>query len=319
MPWLYITVVLLMRIVQSVFIKTNSKLVPKNSICYLKYTSFYIGCASIPAFILFIINGTQETLGLYFGQTLIYASISGVALAITCFCSLYALSSGTIVLSSLFGTAGLIVPSIAGIFLYNEHLSVWQYIAIIVFILGAYFLVGNSKTVYGKFSIKTLFVLLINLIMNGVTMLAQTMFARNLPEGNVSLFSFLSFFSGVVVLAIVLLLFIYIYNVKGKMDNKTSEKDFVLMPSNADEIKLPSKVFLGATFLAIAVFLINQLVTLSAGMISPIVLFSITNGGATIISAVVGAVMYKEKFTTESVLGIVLGVGALILIKLFAI
>ena len=318
MGWFYIVIVLLMRIVQNVFVKTNSKLVPKNSVCYLKYTIFYIGCASIPAFVLFLIGYVGRGGVLYFDETLFYATLSGVALAIGCCCSLYALTTGTMVLNSLFATAGLLVPTIAGVFLYQELLSIWQYVAIVIFMLGAYFLVGNSKTIYGKFSFTTLVVLIVNLLSNGITMLMQTMFARNVENGNVSLFSFLSFISGAVVLALVL--FVILIIVKNSDDKVENNNDiFALLPNKKGQLALPKKVFLGALILAVAVFVINQLITISASTISPVTLFSFTCGGATIISAVVGSIMYKEKFTTKSIIGIILGVGSLIMIKIFTV
>ena len=67
--------------------------------------------------------------------------------------------------------------------------------------------------------------------------------------------------------------------------------------------------------LSTAVFIINQLATLATAIVSPVILFTFINGGSTIIGAVVAALMFKEKFATRSVTGIVLGVLALIIIK----
>lgn len=317
MAWVYISIILLMRVVQNIFTKSNVKLVPKNSVGYLKYTIFYIACAAIPAFLLFVIEYLRQSQALFFWETLLYASISGVSLAISCCCSLYALSTGTMVLNSLFATAGLLVPSIAGIFLWQEYLSFFQYVAIVVFIVGAYLLIGSSKDLYGKFSLKTLCVLVVNLITNGLTMLMQTIFARNVSGGSVSMFSLLSFLSGALILSLVLVVVFAI--LKKSTERETVSKDFQMWPTKGDTVSLPKKVYLGVIFLAIAVFVINQLATMSANMVSPVVLFAFINGGATIISSLVGAIMYKEKFTIKSVVGLILGVSALILIKVFSL
>ena len=95
-------------------------------------------------------------------------------------------------------------------------------------------------------------------------------------------------------------------------------EDFVLLPDNSKQIQITKKTYLFALFLAIAVFLINQLATLSTPLISPVILFALINGGSTIISALVGAVMYKEKLSMRATIGIILGIGALIALKVFA-
>ncbi len=321
MVWLYIAIVLVMRIFQSVFNKINAKAVPKNTIAYLKYNIFYFSIASACALLLYIVElvGSEITV-INFSETLFYAIASGVGLAVACSCSLYALTSGTIVLDSLFGTAGLLVPAIASIFLYQEILTIWQWVFILVFFIGAYLLVGNSKEIYGKFSLKTLLVLITSLLMNGLTMLMQTMFSRNVENGSISLFSVLSFLSGVGLLGLLLLVLIITYKVKGhKQCEKVVSEEFTLFPLKETDNVIPKKNLLYALILAFAVFVINQLATISANLISPVVLFAFINGGATIISALVGVFLFKEKLNIKGIIGIVIGIGSLLLIKLLGV
>ena len=47
-------------------------------------------------------------------------------------------------------------------------------------------------------------------------------------------------------------------------------------------------------------------------MLSSAVLFAFVNGGATVVSAVVGAVVYNEKITLKSACGILIGIVAMI-------
>lgn len=80
-------------------------------------------------------------------------------------------------------------------------------------------------------------------------------------------------------------------------------------------MKLPGKVILYISFLAFAVFVIQQLVTMLTSVMPSVVLFTIVNGGAAIIAYIVGAVMYKESVTLKSALGVLIGIIALVLIK----
>ena len=128
-------------------------------------------------------------------------------------------------------------------------------------------------------------------------MLAQQMFTFYVPDGDVSVFSFLSF--GIVG---VLLLILSLIPAKGEAKI---------------EYRLSSKLLLLGAVSAIAVFIINQLATLSTELVLPAILFAFINGGSTIIAAIVAAVGFHEKLTIRSILGIIIGVIALVIIKAF--
>lgn len=76
--------------------------------------------------------------------------------------------------------------------------------------LGAYLLIGDSKSIYGKFTLKTFCVLLLSLITNGITMLLQKLFAENLKGGSVSRFSFVTFAAGVMFVVIALSYYLFL-------------------------------------------------------------------------------------------------------------
>lgn len=317
MVWLYIGIILCMRVVQSVFSKQAANHVPSNMIGYIKYTVFYQGMAAVLALVLFLIGQIGGEATPEIGATLLYATISGIALAICCMCSLYALGTGTMVLNSIFGTAGLLIPTIASMFRYDEVLQIWQWLGIAVFIVGACLLIGNSKSIYGKFTWKTFLVLMLSLITNGLTMFMQKMFGMELADGNVSLFSFGSFASGVVVLLVVLaILSLYAARQRTPAEQSTQTGEFTFLPMHPSDTRLPKQLFLYGSLLAIAVFIINQFATMATPLISAVVLFALINGGATVISAIVGAVMFREKLSLQTIIGILLSIGALVAIQI---
>ena len=78
MVWLFIAIILCMRVVQSACSKKNATLLPKNALGYLKYVVFYMFLATCMASVLFIINiCTAGFKALYFAETLPYALIAG--------------------------------------------------------------------------------------------------------------------------------------------------------------------------------------------------------------------------------------------------
>ena len=316
MVWIFISIILCMRVVQSVFNKKNSNALPKNAIGYLKYVLLYMSIACALATSLFAINMAVSDAKLDFVvQTALYASITGISLATTCICSLYNLSNGTMALNSLFSTAGLLIPTVASIFLYGETLEIWHWAAIVIFMVGAFLLVGSSKAIYGNFSIKSLASLVIMLVSEGCTMLMQKSFGMNFPGGNVSLFSACLFASGAVILSLALGALCIAYKVKGGAQ-ASNNGGFTLLPASMGDAKLDKKIYVYAFLLAGAVFVINQLATKSTPLISAVVLFAFINGGATIISTLVGATLFKEKISARSAIGLVLGIGSLILLQI---
>ena len=246
------------------------------------------------------------------GQTTVYAAISGAALAVLCMCTVYALSRGTMVLQSLFSTAGLLIPTIVSMLLYDEMLKWYQWLALAVLIFAAWLLIGSSARTYGKFDSKTFLILILGLVTNGITMVMQKMFGMNAEGGSVSLFSFISFASGTLLLVIGL----GVLAVVKKRVPVSGEGGFTCFPKKGETGRLSKEVYLYGFVLAVAVFVINQLATVSTSMISAVLLFAFINGGATFISAIVGAVMFREKFTMRSIMGLLLGVGSLIMLKL---
>ena len=65
-----------------------------------------------------------------------------------------------------------------------------------------------------------------------------------------------------------------------------------------------------------AVFVINQFATKLTALLPPVFLFTFINGGGTVISTLVAAAMYKEKLSVYSILGVIIGIGAMVIIKL---
>lgn len=291
---LYISIILGCRVVQHLCTKKSSSQVNTMS-CFWKYGAFRHLLSGLLGLTVLLIGKSQIQFEF---RTLVISVFSGIMLAASTGLNLVALKEGTVALASLFGTAGILVPCLAGIFLFGEPMTGGQWTGIFLFFAAAYFLISSSNRIYHGFSVKTFFVLIGVMLSEGLTMLSQQMFAFYVPDGDVSVFSFLSFgtVGGVMLL-------ISLISGRKKEDRREPE--------------LTSNLLIMGALLSAAVFVINQLATMAAGIVSPVVLFTFINGGSTIIGAVVAAIFFKEKVTLRSTAGIVLGVLALIIIKVF--
>lgn len=293
MVWLYIGIILLFRVVQAFFSKRSS-LEIQNTRILIGFHAFQYSISALLGLLLLLFGSADFTLE---PLTVLIAAFSGLSLFFSGFCSLYAMKSGTVSLNSMFGTAGMIIPIVAGALLFDNPVAPLQLVGLLLFFLAAYLLIGDSKTVYAAFNYKTLLLLCGSLVANGCTMLAQQLFTRYVPQGDVSAFSFLSF--GIIALLSAIL---YKTPVHGESSRKAA---------------MPRPLFLCGIALAVSVFVINQLATISTALISPVILFAFINGTGTIISTIVAAVVYKERIRYRTGVGILLGIASLMLIKLF--
>lgn len=286
---------MLFRVVQAIFGKRHSNEI-KNTTMLMGSAAFQQVISAVLGLVLILIggNGFRAT-----PLTYLIAAFSGFTIFLSTFCGVYAMKSGTVSLNSMFGTAGMLIPVLAGAFLFNQPITPMQIVGLGVFFVAAYLLVGASKTVYSNFNYKTLLLLIGSMVANGCTMLSQQMFTTYVPEGDVTVFSFLSF-SIIAVLSGSL----YLFTARAQKE-KT-------------DTKLSKPLIVCGVALAVSVFFISQLATLSTALTSPVILFTFINGGGTIISTLVAAVVYKERIKWKTVLGILLGVASLILIKAFA-
>lgn len=297
MAGLYISIILLCRVAQAIYSKRSSNEI-KNIPMLVGYTSFQNAVSAFLGLILILLTGAGL---LADNLTVLIACFSGITLFFATFCNICAMKSGTVSLSSMFGTAGLLVPLIAGVFLFDSSIALMQWVGVALFFVAAWLLIGSSKKIYSNFSLKTMIFLVGAMLSNGGTMLAQQMFTAYVPDGDVSVFSFMSF-------GIIALLGGIMYLIMFKK-NTSSE--------SAEQIKFPKSLVWCGIILAVAVFIINQLATLATAFVPPVILFTFINGGGTIISTVVAAVMYKEKLSKRSVIGVLLGILSLVIIKLF--
>ncbi len=296
MAGLYIGIILLFRVVQALFGKRSSNEI-KNITILVGDSAFKNAVSSILGLALIIAagNGFRPDI-----KTVLIAAASGLCLFVSGCCGTYAMKSGTVSLNSMFGTAGMIIPIIAGALFFNRPIATMQVVGLILFFASAYLLIGASQAIYSNFSLKTVLLLIGSMLSNGGTMLAQQAFTQYVPNGDISVFSFISF--GVIATLAGITFF-----AMAKQSRAAGST-----------VKYPRVLIICGIALAVAVFVINQLATVCTKLVSPVILFTFINGGGTIISALVAATVYNERLSKKSVAGIATGIISLVIIKMFS-
>lgn len=185
----YIIVILLFRVVQAIFNKQSSNEVG-NFRTLMVYVTYKMSISALLGLVLILIAGNGLRID---GLTLLIATLSGAMLFASTACSIFCMKSGTVSLNSMFGTAGMLIPMLAGIFLFDQPVRPLQWVGVAVFLVSSWLLVSSSKKTYSNFSFQTALLLAGTLLSNGCTMLAQQLFTQYVPQGDVSAFSFVSF------------------------------------------------------------------------------------------------------------------------------
>lgn len=232
-------------------------------------------------------------------STVICAVISAFLFALELFAGIEAIKGTSLVVCNMFALGGLFVPCVLGIFLFDEPMSIGQWTGLFVFVLSIYFLSakGNieGKKAAKSFTLRTFLMLVLSFITNGLIMVVQKYFALLVPDRNEAMYSFLTFGINAVMLYACMMF----TDLKSKKDDAGRR---------INQIKKLSKILLvcGAV-LALALFMINILVTMLASKISSAILFTVSSALSIVITALVGTLVFKEKLTVKNYIGIVLG------------
>ncbi len=253
----------LMRVIQKVCSKKVSGMLTEK-INFFHYGAYYQFISAIFSLIMLCITGLHG----FNLPTFLCAFAAAVCFALDLFSGIEALKGATLSVCNMFGMGGLFIPCIVGIFLFDEPMSAMQWVGLVIFIISIYFLAKESKGTYKKFSLKTLIMLFISFFVNGAVTVVQKYFALLVPDGNVALYSFLTF--GLNSLIMFTCMCICAITKKKKLDDSVAEAGAGqnAEPNEATENKLKrvverlTKPLLVCGFLlAVAVFVINLLVT----------------------------------------------------------
>lgn len=290
----YLCIILLLRLPQNLFNKKTSGMVD-GAAPYFAYGAYRYLLSGALALLLMLFGGFPAISV----EAVAISALGAAALGLNLYCGMEALKSGAMVLASMASAAGLLLPCIMGIFLFDESMSIWQLAGILLLIVAGWMLAGYSRSLTGSFTPRTFLLLIGSLVSNGMIMVAQKMFSKYLPDTSASVFSLLAFGLVGIGMGIGLL---------GQLPNKESRTEIA---------KLPKSLWIYGAGLSAILFVINQLATIAARVIPSVIMFPLGDGGAMIISALTGALFFGEKLTLKSTAGLILGISALMIINLF--
>ncbi len=265
---------------KSIFAKKgNAHLTEKHNIYTYNFFMFVIAFIATVSAGIWSFNGISAF-------SVMLAAFYGVFLVFGQMFLIKAMDVGSVSLSSLFYSFGFLLPTLAGVLLYKETVSLSQIISVLLIVLSLVITTERDGKVSGKwFSL-----ILIAFLCNGSVGVVQKIFRMSEFGHEQSGFMMLSFLFGAVV-------------------------SFIFMPKK--NFSFPSKDFLKVVSgSGITLGLVNVINVYISGVLPSIIVFPGVNGGGIIASSVLARIFIGEKLSLRKKIGIAVGIVAVCLFAL---
>lgn len=290
---LYIIFYLISQVLLSFCDKASSNAVTnmRKAVKYGYIRGFF---GALCAFLLVVFSGSGFKINIL---SVLCALAFGLCIAVDLINYLFLAKTGMVTLMTLTNqAASLILPTLAGLLLFNNPVKPIQWIFIALLLVAAYMLCDSSKNIYSGFSYKTVGMLIIRFLAGGFGTLSMQAFAK-VGDGNTNLFLTIAY---VVSSVIMLAVYPFIKTEKSRCNNRLSKKLIIL------------------SFAAsILFFAANAFTVMAARILEPIIQFSIATIGAMVLNLLMGAICFKEKITVKSSIAIVMASISVVMINYF--
>ncbi len=218
---------------------------------------------------------------------LILAVFYGVFLVLSQVFLIRAMNLGDTSVSTLFYSSGFLIPIFASVVLYDEKVSVWQGIGVLLMLIS--FLVTVKKKEKAA-TLKWFLFIVIALLCNGILGTMQKVFGMSPYRDQQSAFMIVCTFVGMITA-------------------------FLFMPKR--NLTLPTKGFLKtAAGSGLTLGIVNAINVYVSGVLPGVIVFPCVNGGGVIASAILARIIIGEKITLKQKIGIAIGVTAICFIAL---
>ena len=220
--------------------------------------------------------------------------LSGVCQAGFVLFWLLSVKTGAYVMVEVFILLGTILPIVVCQIFFDEQTRLLQWVGYLVLLFAVFLMCSYNNTIKAKLNAKSYALLFAAGLANGLCDLSQKLFARLQPTASKAVYNFYTFAVAAVVLGIVLLC-------------RKSEENTVCCQK---------KLYLYIGVMAAGLFVYNYFKTCAAGIIPAAEMYPLMQGISLVITIVMAALLFGERITLKSALGMVLTFGALCMMNL---
>lgn len=298
MGYLYLAIALLTNNIKGYCGKQMSRFSAKLSdtllICFFRM----LMCIGTSAVILALTGGF---IGLDIDGTLIfYSAFAGVSTAILVAAWLFAAHSSGYMMLEVFQMLGVGVTILLSFFFYKEEITLRDVIGFCVLVFAASLMRAGTKV---KPTLKTMAVVLLCGLANGMTDFSQKMFVYSGSEASTAQFQFCSYFFA----AITLIILYTVISLSAKKDGGNEK---------GGAVAILKKNWVYVLIMAVCLYGNAYFKTEAATLLSAAKLYPLSQGGTMAIGTLMSAFIFKEKLTLKSYASIVITFIALLIINL---
>ncbi len=231
-------------------------------------------------------------------SVILISLLAGIPQAICTITILWSLQKYSIMQVNLFMTVSVLVPIIVGTFLFDENFTFFKAFLIIVIIFGSGLILGIKKLSDLKFGGKNFVHLIIVWFFYGDIMLAQKMYAKYIPQGNIMELSLYMYFIGTVTLLL--------WSLISKIKQRNKNENVLVLPKG--------KLLVFCVASAVVILVMTYYLTSLSAILPTYLLFPLTNGGKLIFVLIISYLVFKEKPTKRMLLGCLIVLSAVLLL-----
>lgn len=295
---IYIAVLAGMRVIQAINNKVSSNSIHNNRQLFL-FVGYQNAVSALLGLGLLFFVGMQQLQM----QTFVLATLMGLMLTANALANTEALKISICVFTSVIANAGgLVIPAVAGIFLFQQPMNLFQWLGVGIVLLGAYLTLPPStqeeQRRFRRKDIRKTVLLSVIFFSNGMMPVIQTWFAVK-TNGSVAMFTFVQFLTSAAATLLIGL----------RMKTVSAAGQPIRNPES-------KKLAVSGFLLALAVFVTSQLVTILTKTIPSAVLFPSLVAMTLLITALVGRVFFREKVTARIGLGLLICMIGVVLTNL---
>ena len=236
--------------------------------------------------------------------TYIYSLVFGVVWVVAILFFTLGMSMGPTGMVMLFFNFGIIIPIIADLTILGTQARLFQIVGLVLLFVSFY--IGNRPLDGEKKNISFRFiaVCITSLVFNGLIMATAKLHQGAMPGIDVEAFVIYGFIVSVIV-SVICFVFCHI-----KQSRKEKEKISYLYM-----FKSP-KYYLSVVGSSTTTALGNIWMLVIASQVPAAIQFPLMNGGASIVTAILSIMLFKEKFTKRMAVVFIIGIAALIVVNL---
>jgi drug/metabolite transporter (DMT)-like permease len=227
---------------------------------------------------------------------LLICILSGVSTAVFVVTWLISVKKSAYMMLDIFLMLGILIPLAASSILFNEVIKPTQWLGIAVLFAAVVIMCSYNNSIKVKLTPSSLTLLLICGAANGIADFSQKLFTKYIPDGSVAAFNFYTYLFA----AFTLLIAFAVIHKTGEAPDRSSMK----------------QIFGLILIMAVCLFVNSYFKTLASEYLPAVLLYPLNQGCALILSAVMAAVLFKEKLTAKAIIGITTAFAGLLIINL---